>query len=125
MRPIQLAAKRGNTRVFEFVLSCNEDNDLKAQCTCQLSNSFSQPIHLVAYNGNVEILQILLQHGAQILAKNRFGDTCLHIAIRNKQTEFTRWIITYLVQNKYFKDSVEIENSTEHLTPFMLAVLRE
>ena len=33
MRPIQLAAKRGNTKIFEFVLSCNED-EVKAQCTC-------------------------------------------------------------------------------------------
>ena len=34
-------------------------------------------------------------------------------------------MINYLVQNKYFRDSVEVENSTEHLTPYMLAVLRE
>lgn len=112
------------SKVFEYILERNQDQK-EQNCTCQLSNSFSQPIHLVAYNGNLHILKILLENGAQVVSKNRFGDTPLHIAIRNKQRQFAKWLIQYLTKNRYSRALVEIENATEKLTPYMLAVLRE
>ena len=124
MRPIQWAARRGNTKIFEFVLSCNED-DKQAQCSCQLPGTFSQPVHLVAYNGNIEILEILLANGAELLAKNNWSDTCLHIAIRQNKIEFARWVIEFLANKKMKAADVDIESTMDHFTPYMVAVIHE
>ena len=38
------------------------------------------PLHLAALSGNIEIIQLLVTHGADIFATNSRGETPLHLA---------------------------------------------
>ncbi len=46
-----------------------------------------------AARGRTEHLQLLLAHGAQIDAKNRFENTCLHIAAGQGHREVVAWLL--------------------------------
>ena len=49
----------------------------------------------------------------------------MHIAIRRRHVTFIYEIIRWCVAKNFSASQAEIENSVEHLTPFMTAVLRE
>lgn len=38
------------------------------------------PLHLACYLGDDAVLRLLLKHGADVLQKDRKGDTALHVA---------------------------------------------
>ena len=101
----------------------NSDNSI---IHSTVSTSLSSCIHMVAYCGNIELLNFLLDQGANLLARNKFGDTPLHIAIRNNQKAFAERVIQYAATLKDLgKLKLDLENHQEKLTPLMLAILRE
>lgn len=52
-----------------------------ASVTAQYNDDFCwTPIHWAAYQGNVAIIQLLLDNDADINAKNKYCTTCLHCA---------------------------------------------
>lgn len=125
MRPIQYAAFIGNVEVFNFVLECNaefRDEQIKSQMPSTMSNL----VHLSAYKGACSIFDLIADKVSPV-AKNRLGDTPLHIAIRNNQQAFVERIVTYAKAKRLTAKESEVENHVEkeNLTPFMLAVLLE
>ena len=52
MRPIQYACFRGHTKIFKYILECNEDQ-LEAQFNSKMLATASTLCHLVAYKGNI------------------------------------------------------------------------
>jgi len=56
---------------------------MKAIASCPVSHTQSQPLHLVAYGGGYSTAEALLECGVSLLAKNKYGDTFFHIAIRH------------------------------------------
>lgn len=46
-----------------------------------LDRSGRSPLHQACYTGDDAILRLLLKHGADVLLKDRKGDTALHIAV--------------------------------------------
>ena len=54
-------------------------------CKLPISQTGSTPLHLAAYGGHFSVAEALLQAGAPLLEKNKFGDTFFHIAIRHGQ----------------------------------------
>ena len=90
-----------------------------------MSVTGSNLLHLNAFKGNVDILKDLLDNNLSPFAQNKQGDTCMHIAIRRRHVTFIYEIIRWCVSKNFSASQAEIENSVEHLTPFMTAVLRE
>ena len=93
MQPIHIAAKNGHRSIVDFLLSKTSRVAVMAQLP--MAPSASQPLHLAAYEGHFYTCQALLEAGAVVSAKNRFGDTFLHIAARHDHTDFVVDIIDY------------------------------
>lgn len=75
------------------------------------------PLHFAAINGDIEIVKMLLDRGANIDAKNQYGRTPLHNAIENKKME-----ITELLLNRGANINVK---SNDGITPLHIAAERE
>jgi ankyrin repeat protein len=48
-----------------------------------VSQTLSTSLHLSAYEGNFDIFHTLIEAGAELLSKNKYNDTFLHIAVRH------------------------------------------
>ena len=49
----------------------------------------------------------------------------MHVAIRRAHVDFVYEIISWSVSKNITAEQAEVENTVEHLTPFMTAVLRD
>ena len=69
----------------------------------------------------------------QLFNKNTFGDSFFHIAIRHGNINVLKRVLQYMDTKKDFIDvatdasqyPLDLENTQEKCTPYMLAVLRE
>ncbi|GIX73232.1 ANK_REP_REGION domain-containing protein [Caerostris extrusa] len=48
--------------------------------SCDLTEQFKTPLHIAAENGHLDIARILLEHDADILAKDSSGLTAMDLA---------------------------------------------
>ena len=48
------------------------------------------PLHLACREGNVQVVEVLMQNGAIVAALDQDGLNCLEVAIENGQT-YVRW----------------------------------
>ena len=55
------------------------------------------PLHAAADNGNMEIAELLLQHGADVHAKTNIDSKFLHRAARDGKTEVDKKVLLYTV----------------------------
>ena len=108
--PLHLAAELGSLEVIRILVERNADinaqdnqgrtplhralgyNDLGfdvakfllehgADAGVKDNDALSTPLHEVAYRGSVKIVQLLLEHGANVHARNNMGHTPLHRAV--------------------------------------------
>lgn len=80
-----------------------------------------------AYSGDFAIAKILISKGANPISRNKHGDTPLHVALRCNQLYYSVSYINFLISATP-KDNLpgllDIENVTEKMTPYMIAVVR-
>lgn len=108
-----------------FILERNQDW-LESQIKSMLLQTGSTLLHLNAFKGDVEILKdILSRNMLNPFTQNKQGDTCLHVAIRRNNVDFAYEIINWSISQNISVEQAEVENTVEHLTPFMTAVLRD
>lgn len=113
----------GDFEVVKFTLDCQDDEKSAIQSVAR--QSFSSPIHMTAYGGNFDVLRLLVEKGAKLLAVNRAGDCLLHISIRVANADFSKKVVALCQSLRLPECALDIENVQEKLTPYMLAVLRE
>ncbi|CAD0197845.1 unnamed protein product [Chrysodeixis includens] len=75
------------------------------------------PLHIASGHGNIELIELLLDYGAIIDVQDFDGDTPLHDAVLDLQTEA---VVTLL----HAGANPEIKNETGGYTPFHLACCR-
>ena len=89
----------------------NKINGQVGEFTFLLTN-FTTPLHLAACRRNVEVVKFLIQHGAQIEAKDFSGDTPLYIAVLCGNFEHVKVLVgngaQIDVMNDYGKTPVDI-----------------
>ena len=76
------------------------------------------PLYIAAKNNSIEIMKLLINHGAYINGANNQGETPLYIAVVNNALEATKLLI-----EKRANLNIETENS--FLTPLMVAINSE
>jgi ankyrin repeat protein len=72
-------------------------------------------IHLASLEGNVKILQLLIESGGDVFSQRMDGRTALFIAIQHKQLDCVEFLLEYLSQNagkSYLNSSVAADGST-------------
>jgi ankyrin repeat protein len=77
-------------------------------CRASVAPSDVSAMHIVAKERSKEAIQFLLDHGADVNARNRAGDTPLHYAAINGYTE----ICEQLINNKADMNAVNNQNRT-------------
>lgn len=51
------------------------------------------PLHRAAQTGNIEIAQVLINHGAELNTQNYLGQTSLHVALEKSHIVFAKFLI--------------------------------
>ena len=62
-------------------------------------NGFYSPLHIAVYTGRAEVVQVLLEHGADVSAKTSLGDSVLHLVFVKERVAGREAIIRSLLLN--------------------------
>lgn len=103
--PLVLAVRRGYDETFCHLLNAVADSDAVGEIL--------SAVHSAAGSGRLEMLQLLVEKGANLHAENEDGTTALHIAASNGRES---------VVNLLLKNGADIhKESKEYGTPLMAA----
>lgn len=85
-----IACEKNFFNIVEYFL-----RDLKIYYFMDLSDShYNTPLILAAVNGHLSIVEILLEYGADLNAKNRQGSTALELSCRKGYFEISKVLIS-------------------------------
>lgn len=85
-----IACEKGFFNIVEYFL-----RDLKIYYFMDQTDShYNTPLILAAVNGNLSIVEILLEYGADLNAKNRQGSTALELSCRKGFFEISKVLIS-------------------------------
>ncbi|KAL6399313.1 hypothetical protein AUP68_17859 [Ilyonectria robusta] len=110
--PIALAAKQNNLKMTQLLLKLGADansiapwdlpfapmdNRLAQKASLQdfLKNGPQPALHHATWNGNVSMVELLLQHGADVHLKDYFDCTPLQIACRSNHLNVARVLLSW------------------------------
>ena len=90
--PLHTACQHGQTEVVNiFIQSLQTQTDaIIFEMTDANGNS---PLHLACVGGNITIVQLLVDHGASIIAANSRGETPVHTAAQHKSVEIMELLL--------------------------------
>ncbi|KAK3362474.1 hypothetical protein B0T25DRAFT_467788 [Lasiosphaeria hispida] len=94
-----IAAKAGQTSSIE-TLSELLESDEKRKIYFNMANRFSgdRPVHTAMRHGYLDVFKVLVQHGADPTAKNRFGDVVTDYPGDYEQDEVQQVVDEYQVR---------------------------
>ena len=114
MAPIHLATRCGNEKIVKCLLR-HGANVNQIQCI----EYKIAPIHQVVKTGNTELAKLLLKNGANLNLQQNNGDTALHLAIQNQNSEMVNTFLTHGIPNWKLKGcsgqtSLELAKSLDY-----------
>ncbi|GBM60486.1 Serine/threonine-protein phosphatase 6 regulatory ankyrin repeat subunit C [Araneus ventricosus] len=76
------ASARGDLKTVVHLLECRVSVDAEEynKALFYASKNYMTPLQMAAANGYIDCLEVLIQHGADVNAKDRFDVTALHMA---------------------------------------------
>ncbi|XP_023333094.1 serine/threonine-protein phosphatase 6 regulatory ankyrin repeat subunit C [Eurytemora carolleeae] len=92
-----IAAKKGSVRVLEELLKF--DKNIVTNSRNKITDS--TPLHIATEGGHVDVIKLLLTHGASPLDENKPGMTPVHLAARHGHIS---------VINEFVKEKVSLRN---------------
>lgn len=111
--PVEYAMWRGDPAILDMYLSAGVDPNgwnSTAQISFRVlgdgplqrsSIHHREPLlHAACRMGNLEVVELLLRHGADIQARNEIGDTCLFTAAEWKRPEAVRLLLSHGIDPK-------------------------
>ncbi|KAM6216105.1 transient receptor potential cation channel subfamily A member 1 [Rhynchocyon petersi] len=93
--PIHQAAFSGAKRCMEIILQFGEENGYSRQCHVNFVNKGKHsPLHMAVQSGDLEMIKICLDNGAQIDLMENGKCTALHFAATQGATEIVKLMIS-------------------------------
>ncbi|KAK2053342.1 ankyrin, partial [Colletotrichum caudatum] len=78
---LHYAAREGIVKMAQFLIGHQAENDMRA-ANINLQNEFGETaLHLAVRSGEVEMVHLLLRHGANTSIQNERGDAAIHVAL--------------------------------------------
>ena len=105
---LQIAINRGHLKIIEAILKDYYVDLNKFDVNGQLS------IHLAAYIGNLDILEILARYDADVCEPNSKGDYPLHVAAFKNRFSFIK---------QFLKNQKYLENKKEKTGKFKISLI--
>ncbi|XP_055848375.1 alpha-latrotoxin-Lhe1a-like [Episyrphus balteatus] len=109
---LRTSTKNKHTEITKFLITCGAkvNNNNKRR---KLNDT---PLHFAAMNGHKEIVEMLLNKGANIHAKNEYGGTALQAAVFRKQSDTIELLLD--------RGAIVDEKKNDGSTPLHTAVQR-
>jgi ankyrin repeat protein len=119
--PLHWAARKGQTDMARFLISQGAGVSVKNP---NVSDPYSgiTPIFEAAGSGSVEIIQLLLAHGAKVDEKTTMGVTPLMMAAQHSRLEAVQALIKAGADANAKSDQFVIVSRVMQLTPLLFAV---
>ncbi|KAA3679591.1 uncharacterized protein DEA37_0007144 [Paragonimus westermani] len=86
---VYLCAEENQTEVLELIVNQPQANQLVEMPN--INNNF--PLHVAAKKGHMEVIKMLIKHGANVTAKNEKERTALHYAAKYGQYKICRLLL--------------------------------
>jgi ankyrin repeat protein len=109
------AVEDGDVQALKQILEAN-----RASANVKLSNGM-RPLHLAALVGQIDSLQVLLEHKADLTALDNHGRMPLHCVLEKSTLSAVQPILDSLEERNWTRKMLEMEDS-RHLKPVHLAV---
>lgn len=129
---LSIAVIGGNQKLVEFLLNEGADVDIRKNKTTSIDIKISEntseqdkprhekmfseyrdrenkvwsPIHIAVQSGNTNIVQLLLNHGADPTVKDKFGRTAFDIAEEKGDKEIKKLLSEHVVNSKFYNQKV-------------------
>ncbi|XP_059141775.1 ankyrin repeat and protein kinase domain-containing protein 1-like [Physella acuta] len=112
--PMHACTLRGARKLVKVALKAGVDPNIEMGMPDGLPGRCS-PLHLAAYRGDVSILQLLLQHGANIEKRDSTNHTPLHYAVLRRNTLAARKLLKHgadaseltLEERMFYRDDID------------------
>lgn len=88
-RPLHLAAHLGNKDIAELLLNKGADPNLSVD----FGNTESTALYYAVISGDIEMVRLLINYGANVNFERFAGDTLLHLACRRNFKEIPKLLI--------------------------------
>ncbi|XP_519806.3 transient receptor potential cation channel subfamily A member 1 [Pan troglodytes] len=113
--PIHQAAFSGSKECMEIILRFGEEHGYSRQLHINfMNNGKATPLHLAVQNGDLEMIKMCLDNGAQIDPVEKGRCTAIHFAATQGATEIVKLMISS------YSGSVDIVNTTDGCHETML-----
>ena len=94
LTPIHLAARKGSCKVLDFMISKAIEHGLEPQKIFEsMSEKDSTPLHFAVEGNSLEIIQVLLKHGASPTATRGKQEPPIHLACSQNKLNVVRVMV--------------------------------
>jgi ankyrin repeat protein len=93
--PLHGAASKGGVEVAKHLFNVKKDGNGERLDVNVQSNNMNTPLHVASIAGNLEMVKLLLSHGAKMGIEGENGWTPLEAAEKNKHKKIVEWLRDY------------------------------
>lgn len=134
-RPLHRAAGAGHIEICSYFLEIGADVNavsyLPCQCLCHAADTFSisqkdksgrTPLHWAAISGHSNVVTLLLEKGADILAETTSKTNALHSAVEANRLDTVKILMTAVGEDDTKKAALTTAKNSDERTPWDIAM---
>ena len=108
---LHMVAANGHYDCAKLLLSCPE---IREKCLNSTNTDGNTPLHWAAFNSQVTLVRLLLEHGADLNIKNSVDRTAFDEAMARESLDVIATMIEFLENSQNNQDSTTDESESNH-----------